>query len=1108
MPGSIIAASMGLVTASGALTTAGVITAFAINVVASSIIAKSLAPSNPNTNDLGSDPSIGNRIQLPPATSNKLPVVYGQAWLGGIITDVTIASDNQTIYYVISLCEVTNTESGGTPDTITFGDVYWGGKKCVFDTTDQTRVVQLVDTSSGIAQDSIDGKLFIYLYNNGSNSPVNSTTSAISLLSDPSLIYQWDSAKQMTNSAFAVVKLVYNAEAGVTGIQQTKFQVTNSRFAPGDCFLDYMQSTRYGAALDDSQIDVASLSELNLYAAGTFLYYAYDGNPTYMTRFRFDGVIDTAQTVLNNLQQMSASCDCLIRYNEVTSQWGVVVQKPSYTVAMAINDGNMVSALQISPTDIASSPNIVETKFADKATLDSFNSAIYSLSVINPSLLYPNEPVNKISLSLPLCNFDVRAQYIALRILKAGREDLQVVVDVNFTGIQLDAGDIVSLTNANYGWTNKLFRVNQITETFTDDGQVIAKLRLAEFNPSVYNDEPLTEFTPAPNTGISDPLTFGIIPAPVISNQYPTAAIPFFQIEVTASSAGVIQYAEVWYSAYATPTASQRIFAGTTAIESNGDPYAPGTVIGTVDLTNIPQGNWYFFTRMVNALGTSIYSPASAVLQWRPATIQYVGRYVVVAYADSITGDGISSSPRNKEYYGIWNVDSSPAYSSNPANYTWYLAQPTFGVSVYLIYANRQNRKFSFASDFAAQAAGTAAWVPTSTAEYDPSIWAALPDGTNVIDLDMRTGQLLTTGTTSIGSGEIQITNNQDGRVVAQLATFLDFGPGVSQFTSSVAQLTIDTYGRVVGFAAPDDFGYTLFEAVATAGQTIFTPTARTADYFAGQCLVFRNGFLLDQTEYTDTTTTTTLTDACAAGDVVSIISMSAQANGNTFASTNLTVQTVATNVVTYASSQLPWQLINIGDKITFVNTGTPTQYTVTAVDYNTRQITFSTTVTGVSAGASIYNYRAANTAYRPISRWTQTLTNQSSFTPTTWAFMSGFEKLYLNGAALNDIDYDLTNTLSLFQNVTGLLTVIQFAPNILTTPVGAQTSVSVNTVAGQQSYPFNLNPNAFELYRNGPLQDLGSDYTTGAGSYLLADTPTTSNQILQQTTYNRTGAA
>lgn len=121
---------------------------------------------------------------------------------------------------------------------------------------------------------------------------------------------------------------------------------------------------------------------------------------------------------------------------------------------------------------------------------------------------------------------------------------------------------------------------------------------------------------------------------------------------------------------------------------------------------------------------------------------------------------------------------------------------------------------------------------------------------------------------------------------------------------------------------------------------------------------------------------------------------------------------------------------------------------------------------------------------------------------------MSGFEKLYLNGAAVNDIDYDLTSTLSFTQNVSGLLTVIQFAPNILTTPVGAQVTVAVSTIAGQQSYAFSLNPNAFELYRNGPLQDQGTDYTAGSGSYLLADIPTTSNQILQQTTYNRTGAA
>ena len=89
MPGSIIAAQVfGL----AAGTFAYAATAFAVNMVASSIISKAFGAQPPNYND--STPNPGNNQQLPPAGDNKLPVVYGSAYVGGIVTDLSITSDN------------------------------------------------------------------------------------------------------------------------------------------------------------------------------------------------------------------------------------------------------------------------------------------------------------------------------------------------------------------------------------------------------------------------------------------------------------------------------------------------------------------------------------------------------------------------------------------------------------------------------------------------------------------------------------------------------------------------------------------------------------------------------------------------------------------------------------------------------------------------------------------------------------------------------------------------------------------------------------------------------------------------------------------------------
>lgn len=851
----------------------------AVSILASTIIGK---PKIPDMGNQGiDDPNgVGNRLQVPPATNNKLPVIYGQAYLGGIITDLSISTNNQVLYYVLALSEVTNTETGSAPDTFTFGKVYWGGKLCTFDSVDATKVISLTDESTGTIDVTVNGYLYIYLYSNGSNSPVNSSQSAIQVMSNEELTYKWDATKLMSNCAFAIAKLVYNNSAGITGIQQTKFQITNSRSQPGDCLYDYMNSTRYGAAIPTAQINSTSLSELNSYSNEVMVYTTFAGASANLIRFRFDGVIDTSKSIQANMQIMADCCDCLIKYNEITAQWGVIVQKPAVDIVMDINDSNMVSAISVTPIETAATYNIAEVYYVDNTIQDAFASVTFDLAIINPSLMYANEPVNKQNISLPLVNNDVRAQYLATRFLEGCREDLQVTVSIMFVGLQLEAGDVVTVTNNKYGWAAKMFRVRQVKENFNPDGSIVINLSLMEFNPEVYDDKNITQFTPAPNTGLSSPTTFGTVPAPVISSEQPNSANPSFNVSVTTSSGGIIQYAEVWYSAFANPTDSQRIFAGTTAIQSSGTPYAPNTVIPDVTLNNIPSGNWYFFSRMVNSLADSQFSPASLVFAWKPTTAQYGQRWMVVAYADNATGTlGFTTDPRNKVYYGLANATTSSPIS-DPVQYTWYEANPSFGTNNYLLFSNRTGRRFSFATGTATYVANNS-FVPSDTAIYDQSVWSALPDETNYIDLDKRTGQLTETGTTSSGlnSGEISVTNDASGRLKASLAAvpaLEALAGGAGTYTATVAKLTIDIYGRVLGFEPPDDFEYTTQQFNASSGQTVFTVT-RGSDYLINNCFVFQNGVLLDESEYTDTggsTGTVTLNVGADLGDIITIISM------------------------------------------------------------------------------------------------------------------------------------------------------------------------------------------------------------------------------------------
>jgi hypothetical protein len=88
-------------------------------------------------------------------------------------------------------------------------------------------------------------------------------------------------------------------------------------------------------------------------------------------------------------------------------------------------------------------------------------------------------------------------------------------------------------------------------------------------------------------------------------------------------------------------------------------------------------------------------------------------------------------------------------------------------------------------------------------------------------------------------------------------------------------------------------------------------------------------------------------------------------------------------------------------------------------------------------------------------------------------------------------------------------MTVIQWSPNNLGVPNGTPVNVSINTTAGQATYTFSFTTGALNIFMNGLLLLLGTDYTTtGSSSYTLTTTPTTTLTNIVSQTFARAGAA
>jgi hypothetical protein len=233
-----------------------ILTGFALNQVTKSINkdnAKDSAAQRAST----IQPDSGTTLQIPPAGENKIPVVYGQALIGGIITDVRMSGDNQTMWYVVTICEVTGTKlSDSLPSEFRFNYVYLNGNRVVFK-ADGLTVDYTIDPSGNIDR-SVSGQVQVFCYSNGSNSPTSPYHFTVaSLQAAYNVMPNWTVNHLMDNLVFAIVKVTYNKEKNVTGMPNMSFNIRNSMTLPGDCLYDYMTSTRYGAGIDPQEIKSA-----------------------------------------------------------------------------------------------------------------------------------------------------------------------------------------------------------------------------------------------------------------------------------------------------------------------------------------------------------------------------------------------------------------------------------------------------------------------------------------------------------------------------------------------------------------------------------------------------------------------------------------------------------------------------------------------------------------------------------------------------------------------------------------------------------------------------------------------------------------------------------
>ncbi len=111
-------------------------------------------------------------------------------------------------------------------------------------------------------------------------------------------------------------------------------------------------------------------------------------------------------------------------------------------------------------------------------------------------------------IDLPFTNHPEAAQRIAKVILEKSRQGIIVNITINDEGLKFTAFDVVTLTNEQFGWEEKPFRIMK----WSCDGIGAIALTLQEEASESYdwNNGEATEVDPAPDTNLPNPFTVAV----------------------------------------------------------------------------------------------------------------------------------------------------------------------------------------------------------------------------------------------------------------------------------------------------------------------------------------------------------------------------------------------------------------------------------------------------------------------------------------------------------------------------------------------------------------------------------------------------------------------
>lgn len=602
---------------------------------ASKLLAGNTDPGNSSGSTPAPDPGV--RLQLDPSTENQIPVLYGEAYFGGNITDAILSTNYKKMIYCLTLAETTGIKlSDGIGVGFIFKGVYLNNNRVVFKADGFT--VDYTLDASGNQDISFRDLIKIYFYANGPLQPqtyTGTTPAAYTVMSDASLpsARRWNSTDYpMTDLMFALVEINYNKDKNVTGLPDCKFHVDTNMKKPGDVLVDYMINETYGAGIPVTQLD-SSFAALNTYADAGFTYTSTT-NQSVNSPITINGLIDTSQPVLDNMKKLAEAANAWISYDTTYGLWRVVINQSGSSIA-SFTDSNIIGDISISGTSLTQLNSAADVRYQNTDILDEKD---FVKIEIPSGDLYANELGKTVEVNLDYTNSQVVAAKIGLVQLKQGRVDKIIQFKSDYSYIDLKAGDLIDVTTTVYGFTNKVFRIISIAESFDDDGILSMDITALEYDADVYTYD-ITEYEVETDGGILGIGSIGKPNTPTVTKTE-QANVPRIVINAVVPS-GVVDMLEFWITFDTTVSEQSRNYIKIGQYTNpTGATLTQGTTY-TYTYTGLQQSDFYVKVRGANSITVGPYSDPSGLIAYVPIVVADTVSDTPVSIGGQLMGLGL-----------------------------------------------------------------------------------------------------------------------------------------------------------------------------------------------------------------------------------------------------------------------------------------------------------------------------------------------------------------------------------------------------------------------------------------------------------------------------------